>query len=273
MELAGKSAIVTGAAGGIGAAVAHRLLDAGVSVTLSDLDAERLDAQVAHLSEYAESSAVQGVSADAANENDLAKLIKAAERAHGAVDIFIANAGVGDGDGLEATETQWDLSLNVNLMAHVRAARLLVPGWLERGSGYFVSTASAAGLITQLGSATYSATKHAAVGFAEWLAVTYSGRGIGVSCLCPMGVETAMLRSGMQSDRDGGRLAAAAVASAGEILDPLTVADVVIAGIEEGRFLLLPHAEVHKLLTYKVADHDRWIDGMSRYADRLVEGR
>lgn len=273
MEITGRSAIVTGAAGGIGAALAHRLLEAGASVVISDLDAPRLSATATEFATATGSEAILAVAADASDSDDLRGLIAAAEQAHGPVDLFVANAGVGDGDGLEASEEQWELALDVNLLAHVRAARLLVPGWLERGSGYFVSTASAAGLLTQLGSATYSASKHAAVGFAEWLAATYRGQGIGVSCLCPMGVETRMLRSGMESERGGGQLAAAAVTHAGEVLDPLTVADVVLDAITAERFLVLPHADVHEFLRRKVEDHDRWIHGMNRYAERLLGGQ
>ena len=150
------------------------------------------------------------------------------------------------------------------------AARQLVPGWVERGSGYFVSTASAAGLLTQIGSATYSVSKHGAVAFAEWLAVTYGDDGIGVSCLCPMGVDTDMLRSGMStSDGEGGRVAAAAVTGAGEVLAPRDVADQVLAAVAEGTFLITPHADVREMQRRKVDDPDRWIRGMQRYQRHL----
>ncbi|WP_435202548.1 SDR family oxidoreductase [Janibacter sp. GS2] len=270
MDITDKHAIVTGAAGGIGAALAQRLLEAGATVVVSDLDAERLTATAEQLAAVAGPDAVVAVAGDASLEADIARMIEAAESAHGPVDLFFANAGVGDGSGLAASDEQWRVALDVNVLAHVRAARLLVPGWVERGSGYFVSTASAAGLLTQIGSATYSVSKHGAVGFAEWLAVTYGDQGVGVSCLCPMGVDTDMLRTGMTSqDGDGGRVAAAAVTGAGDVLDPLTVADDVLGAIAEEAFLVLPHADVREFLRRKVDDHGRWIRGMQRYGRQL----
>lgn len=270
MDIAGRTAVVTGAAGGIGAALARRLLERGARVVVSDLDAERLATTTQRLAGVAGAEAVVAVAGDASTEADIARMIEAAESAHGPVDVYFANAGVGDGSGLAASDEQWQLALDVNLLAHVRAARLLVPGWVERGDGYFVSTASAAGLLTQVGSATYSVSKHGAVGFAEWLAVTYGDQGLGVSCLCPMGVDTDMLRTGMTSqDGEGGRTAAAAVTGSGDVLDPLAVADDVLAAVAEGSFLVLPHAEVHEFLRRKADDHDRWIRGMQRYARTL----
>lgn len=263
MQVKDKVAIVTGAAGGIGAAIAEALVSGGAHVVVSDLDEQRL-------AETAERLGAVAVAGDASSDECIAAMITAAEGAFGAVDLFFANAGVGDGSGLGATDDQWQLALDVNLVAHVRAARQLVPGWVERGSGYFVSTASAAGLLTQIGSATYSVTKHGAVGFAEWLAVTYGDDGIGVSCLCPMGVDTDMLRSGMTSaGGEGGKVAAAAVTGAGDVLAPGDVADQVLAAIAEGTFLITPHAEVREFLRRKVDDHDRWIHGMQRYQRHL----
>lgn len=273
MDINGATAIVTGAAGGIGAAIAQRLLEGGARVVVSDLDATRLDATAERLGEVAGSAAVVAVAGDASADADIARMIDTAQASFGPVDLFFANAGVGDGSGLQATDDQWQLALDVNVLAHVRAARQLVPGWLERGSGYFVSTASAAGLLTQIGSATYSVSKHGAVGFAEWLAVTYGDQGIGVSCLCPMGVDTDMLRTGMSSDGgDGGHVAAAAVTNAGAVLDATTVADDVLAAVEHGTFLVLPHANVREFLRRKVDDHDRWIAGMQRYNQQLTGG-
>jgi NAD(P)-dependent dehydrogenase (short-subunit alcohol dehydrogenase family) len=149
-------------------------------------------------------------------------------------------------------------------MAHVRAARLLVPRWLERGGGYFVATASAAGLLTQIGAAPYSVSKHAAVAFAEWLSVTYGDRGIGVSCLCPMGVNTNMLNAGLDADDAGTALGANVVAHAGEILEPEVVADRVLEAIERETFLVLPHPEVLEFFRRKGTDYDRWLRGMRR---------
>ena len=271
MQVADKVAVVTGAAGGIGAALAEALLEAGARVVVSDLDGERLAATAERLAATAGAESVVAVAGDASNDADIARMITAAkEQLDGDVDIYFANAGVGDGSGLEATDEQWALALDVNLLAHTRAARQLVPGWVERGSGYFVSTASAAGLLTQIGSATYSVTKHGAVGFAEWLAVAYGDQGVGVSCLCPMGVDTDMLRSGMStSDGEGGRVAAAAVTGAGEVLAPRDVANQVLAAVAEGTFLITPHADVREMQRRKVDDPDRWIRGMQRYQRHL----
>lgn len=265
----GAVAIVTGAAGGIGAAVAQRLLEGGAGVVVSDLDGNRLGASVARLGEVAGAERVIGLPGDAADTDVIAAMIGLAEERFGPVDLYVANAGIGDGLGLDADDDQWATVMDVNLMAHVRAARLLVPGWVERGRGYFASTASAAGLLTQIGSATYTVSKHGAVAFAEWLAVTYGAQGVGVSCLCPMGVDTDLLRSGMGADDEGGRRAIAAVTGAGEVLDPVTVADDLLAAIAEGRFLVTPHANVPELLRRKVDDRDRWIQGMQRYAASL----
>lgn len=265
MQIKDTVAVVTGAAGGIGAALAEALLAAGARVVVSDVDEQRL----AGTAERLGAGAVAG---DASSDADIAAMIAAAEEHFGPVDLFFANAGVGDGSGLAADDEQWQRALDVNLLAHVRAARRLVPGWVERGRGYFVSTASAAGLLTQIGSATYSASKHGAVGFAEWLAVTYGDDGVGVSCLCPMGVDTDMLRSGMTSEGgEGGKVAAAAVTGAGEVLAPGDVAEQVLRAVEEGTFLITPHADVREFLRRKVDDHDRWIRGMQRYQRQLKE--
>ncbi|WP_433193674.1 SDR family oxidoreductase [Nocardia sp. CA-107356] len=268
MHVKNAVAIVTGAAGGIGAAIAQRLLEHGARVLITDRDAERLAATTRRLADEFP-GAVSGQAGDAASESDLRGLIDTATSEFGPVDMFFANAGVGGGPDLDATDAQWEQALEVNVMAHVRAARLLVPGWLERGSGYFMSTASAAGLLTQIGSATYTVSKHGAVGFAEWLAVTYGDRGVRVSCLCPMGVDTAML-TGLGADGESvGDLATRAVTGAGAVLAPLDVADQVIEAVEAERFLVLPHADVREFLRRKVSDHERWIAGMQRYRRSL----
>nr|WP_113700820.1 SDR family oxidoreductase [Nonomuraea lactucae] len=250
MKMSGRTAIVTGGAGGIGAALAARLVTAGARVVIADLDH-------AHAEAAAESSgALLGVGADVSSAAELADLIARTEKGIGPVDLFFANAGVGVGDGLAEDDAEWALALDVNVLAHVRAARLLVPRWLERGEGYFVSTASAAGLLTQIGSAPYSVTKHAAVAFAEWLSVTYGDRGVRVSCLCPMGVNTAMLGDG--------HMGAQAVRAAGAVLEPEQVAAHVLAAVEEERFLILPHPEVLEFFRRKASDYDRWLAGMRR---------
>jgi NAD(P)-dependent dehydrogenase (short-subunit alcohol dehydrogenase family) len=200
----------------------------------------------------------RAVAADAADEQALRALLAEAEDAFGPVDLFCANAGVANGPEL-GTEDEWDLALGVNLLAHVRAARLLLPGWLERGEGHFLATASAAGLLTQIGSAPYAVTKHAAVAHAEWLAITYGERGVGASCLCPMGVNTGMHQAG-----DTSTTAAAVVNAAGATLEPEQVADAVVEALREGRFLILPHPEVAEFFRHRATDHERWLRGMRR---------
>lgn len=268
MIIEGTVAIVTGGSGGIGSALAQRLLEHGASVVVTDLDAERVAATVASL-EVVGGERVVGLAADCSVETQVQALIDLAEKRFGPVDLYAANAGVGLGQGLESSEADWETSIDVNLLAHVRAARLLTPGWLERGRGYFLSTASAAGLLTQIGSPTYSVTKHAAVAFAEWMSVTYGSRGIAVSCLCPMGVNTAMLNGGAESDDETARMGAKAVTEAGGVLEPLEVADIVVEAIGAEQFLILPHPEVLEFYRRKSSDYDRWIAGMRRYQDTL----
>ncbi|HEU0101961.1 MAG TPA: SDR family oxidoreductase [Mycobacteriales bacterium] len=264
MDVRDKVAVVTGAAGGIGAALARALAAAGARVVLVDRDADRVRRVVADIETTHAGHAV-AADGDISDEAVVAQVVELARRSFGPVDLYCANAGVGGtaSPGV-SDEEDWELSLQVNLLAHIRAARLLVPEWLERGSGYFLSTASAAGLLTQLGSAPYSVTKHGAVAFAEWLSVTYGDRGIRVSCLCPMGVNTDMLNAG-RAQTDG--LAAAAarqVTSSGAVLEPEDVAQVVLAGIAAEHFLILPHPEVLTFFQRKGSDYDRWLAGMRR---------
>jgi NAD(P)-dependent dehydrogenase (short-subunit alcohol dehydrogenase family) len=261
---AGTVAVVTGAASGIGEGLAQRLLERGASVVLGDLDAVRLAATAERLGAD-HPGRVTHVAGDAADASHVDALIAAA----GEVDVFFANAGVFKGFGLDASDAEWALSWDVNVRSHVIAARALVPGWLERGRGCFVSTASAAGLLTQLGSPTYSATKHAAVGFAEWLAATYGDRGVQVVCACPMGVQTDMLAEGTASADADASLGMRSVITAGEPLTPLAVADVVLDAVEAGRFFALPHPEVATMYARKAADADRWITSMQRFRTSL----
>ncbi|AXT86649.1 dehydrogenase [Aeromicrobium sp. A1-2] len=264
MDVSGANAIVTGAASGIGEAIAQRLLEAGASVVVGDVDGDRLAATAARL-DADHPGRVAHVAGDASDAQHVAALIVAA----GEVDVFFANAGVFKGFGLEASDEEWATSWDVNVKAHVVAARALVPGWLERGAGCFVSTASAAGLLTQLGSPTYSTTKHAAVGFAEWLAATYGDRGVQVCCLCPMGVRTDMLVAGETTTEGDGRLGVQSVVSAGATLAPLEVADVVLEAVAAGTFFALPHPEVGTMYARKAADADHWITGMQRFRTSL----
>jgi NAD(P)-dependent dehydrogenase (short-subunit alcohol dehydrogenase family) len=256
MELRGKVAVVTGGGSGIGRALALRLAQEGVTgVAVSDLD----EAGAAAVAEEIGAGAF-GVACDVTVEDDLRALLARTETEFGPVDAFFANAGVAVGADEQTPDAVWDTAFAVNVRAHVAAARLLVPGWLERGGGCFVVTASAAGLLTQLGVAPYAVTKHAAVAFAEWLSATYGDRGLLVCCVCPMGVDTPMARpeGGMES------VGIATVLAAGDVLAPGDVADAVIAGVAEERFLILPHPEVLEFFRRKASDYDRWLAGMRR---------
>jgi NAD(P)-dependent dehydrogenase (short-subunit alcohol dehydrogenase family) len=258
MELEGKVAIVTGGAGGIGKALAWRFAEEGAAgVVVADLEAAKPDAVAAEIGERA-----LGFAGDVSDEATVRALIARAEEAFGPVDLFCANAGVAVGIGLEDDDAVWDLAFGVNIRSHIYAARALVPGWVERGSGYFLTTASAAGMLTQIGSAPYAVTKHAAVAFAEWLSVTYGSSGIRASCLVPMGVNTPMLNAGV--DGEDGVTAGDVVRAAGGVVEPEQVADDVIAALREERFLVLPHPEVLTFFQRKASDYDRWLAGMRR---------
>ena len=266
MDLSGRVVVVTGGASGIGRALARRFASEGAaSVVVADLDGAGAEAVAAEL------PGALGVRCDVTSDDDVGALIARAESEYGPIDLFCANAGVGSGSGLEAADEVWDAAWNVNVRAHVLAARRLVPGWVERGHGYFVSTASAAGLLSQIGDAPYSVSKHAAVAFAEWLSLTYGDRGLRVSCLCPMGVNTAMLNAGLSLEDSQG-LGARVVAAAGRVLEPEDVADEVVRAIGEERFLVLPHPEVGEFLRRKGADPDRWLAGMRRLQASVMGG-
>ncbi len=257
MKVSGKVAVVTGGGGGIGAALAAGLAGQGAHVVVADLDAERTG-QVA--------TAVGGIAVpgDVSRVEVLEKIIATAESEYGPVDLFFANAGIIGEPGIGDSDEEWQRTLDINVLAHIRAARLLMPGWIERGSGYFVSTASAAGLLTQIAAAQYSVTKHAAVGFSEWLSVTYGDRGIRVSCICPMGVNTDIHNSALASNDQASQLGANVVARAGNVLEPEDVAAITLAAIEQETFLVLPHPEVLEYYRRKGSDYDRWLDGMRR---------
>ncbi len=253
--IAGSGVVVTGAGAGIGRAIARRLAAAGARVVINDLDASA----AAEVAEQAGGYAVPG---DAATEQGVGDLIAAARGHLGEIDIYCSNAGVAAGTGPAAPEEDWQRSWEVNVLAHVRASRALLPAWLERGSGTFVVTASAAGLLTMLGAAPYSVTKHAAEAYAEWLAATYAHRGLIVHCLCPQGVRTAMLASSGHAGQ---------VVLADEAIEPEQVADAVHDGIVAGRFLILPHPQVADYYRFRADDPDKWLRGMNRMQQRIEE--
>ncbi|MCV7177800.1 SDR family oxidoreductase [Mycolicibacterium sphagni] len=262
MKVDGAVAVVTGAGSGIGRSIAEALASGGAKVVAGDIDADSA-------AETAAMTGGVGVGVDASITDGIANLLNTARQAFGPVDIYVANAGITGQPGLGDDEAAWDHILDVNLRAHIRAAKAVVPEWLERGGGHFVAVASAAGLLTQLGAAPYSVTKHAAVGFAEWLAITYGDKGISVSCVCPMGVDTPLLR-GMSDSPDAEiRVAGAAVTSAGAVIEPDAVAALVVQAITDHTFLVLPHPEVLTMYRQKGADYERWIAGMRRYQSTL----
>ena len=251
-SVAGAGVVVTGAGSGIGAALARRFAADGARVIVNDID----DAAASAVAASCGAIAMPG---DAASEEGVASLVQGAADELDGIDLFCANAGVARGDGDAATEAAQSASWQVNVMAHVRAARLLLPGWLERGSGHLICTVSAAGLLTMLGSAPYSVTKHAALSFAEWLAATYAHRGITVQALCPMGVRTPML---------AGISPAAEIILGETAIQPEAVADTVVEAIADGRFLILPHADVARMYAGRATDTDRWLRGMNKLQQR-----
>jgi NAD(P)-dependent dehydrogenase (short-subunit alcohol dehydrogenase family) len=254
MHLRNKVAVVTGGAGGIGRALCRRFAEEGArGIVVVDLDSAGAGA-------VAKATGGIDVQADMSRETDVIRLVERATTAYGAIDLFCSNAGIAMEGGVETPDSEWQRIWSVNFMAHVYAARAVLPGMLARGEGYLLQTASAAGLLTQIGSAPYCVTKHAAVALAEWLAITYGDAGIRVSCLCPQGVRTAML-AGVENGPGRFLLEGA--------LEPEEVADAVIAGLAEERFLILPHPEAAEYFRRKAGDYDRWLRGMRRMQAKL----
>ncbi|HCA84948.1 MAG TPA: dehydrogenase [Streptomyces sp.] len=243
-----RAVVVTGGGGGIGAALARKFAAEGARVAVNDLDKSKAEAVAAEIGGVAVPGDASGIVA------------AAREALGGSIDIFCANAGIAPHGGPEADEQIWADAWDVNVMAHVRAARELLPEWLERGSGRFVATVSAAGLLTMVGSAPYSVTKHGALAFAEWLSATYRHRGIGVHAVCPQGVRTDML---------------AGTGTAGDLvlrptaIEPEQVADAVFEAMAAERFLVLPHPEVADYYTARAGDTDRWLAGMNKMQQHL----
>jgi NAD(P)-dependent dehydrogenase (short-subunit alcohol dehydrogenase family) len=267
MQIEGTVAVVTGAGSGIGRALAVALAAAGASVVAGDIDEAGVQQTADQI--RATGAAAVGVRADAGSTDGVAALIASARDEFGPVDVYVANAGIIGPPGLGDDEREWDRIIDINVRGHIRAAKALVPEWLDRGRGHFVTVASAAGLLTQIGAAGYSVTKHAAVGFAEWLSITYGEKGIGVSCVCPMGVDTPMLAGILESPDPAARVAGAAVANAGELIGPARVAELTVEAVRDGRFLVLPHPVVLDMYRQKGSDYERWIAGMRRYQGTL----
>jgi len=257
MDPQGKVIVVTGAAGGIGGALVRALAQRGASMVIA---ADRDGAGVQGLSEELGAERVLARSLDVADEQATRALVAELQDAHGAIDVWFANAGVAHGGGDDAPEEAWERQWRVNVMSHVYAARALLPAWIERGDGHLVTTASMAGILTAAGDCVYSTTKHAAVGFAEWLAFTHAGEGVRVSCVCPGAVDTAMLRGGAGGDADR----ANAVIGGGGVLAPEQAAERILEGLAEDRFLILTHPEMREFAVGKAQDPERWIRGMSR---------
>lgn len=265
--LEGRGVVVTGAAGGIGRALAARAVREGARVVVNDVDADRLAAT-------AEEIGAVAVPGDCATDEGVRDLLAAAEDVLDRIDVFFANAGIDAGHGIDTDEGTWARVLEVNVMSHVRTARHLVPRWLgpEHGGsgdgrgGRLVVTASAAGLLTMVGAAPYSVSKHGAVAFAEWLAVTYGDRGVTVQAICPQGVRTRMLE---QAGALTGLL------SRDRALAPDEVAQAWVDSLADDRFLVLPHPEVAGYYRARATDTDRWLAGMRklrRAVDRAVAG-
>ncbi|HEX6467778.1 MAG TPA: SDR family NAD(P)-dependent oxidoreductase [Streptosporangiaceae bacterium] len=264
MRVAGGVAVITGAGGGIGAALARRFAAEGAAgLCLADIDEAAVTAVAASLADAG--PRVISMRTDVADEAQVRAMVEAAVAELGPIDLLCSNAGVATGLGLDAPADVWERAWSVNVLAHVHAARAALPAMLQRGAGYLLNTCSAAGLLTQPGDAPYAVTKNAAVAFAEWLAVTYGDQGIKVSALCPQGVRTAMLDTGLGESHEAARV----VAAAGTVITPDEVADAVVAGLTAERFLILPHPEVAEYVRRKAADRDRWLAGMRRLVASL----
>lgn len=248
MELRDKVIVVTGAARGIGEAMARRFArEEPAGIVVSDIDDEAMEAVAADIG-------AKAVRADVSVESDTVALVDAAEDAFGPVDLFCANAGIGISGDEQTPDSEWERLWQINVMSHVHAARRLIPEWVARGEGYFLPTVSAAGLLTNLKAAQYSVTKHAALAFAEWLAITYGDAGVRVSALCPQGVRTRLLDVAEEFHTLLDPVA----------LEPSEVADSVVEGIVAERFLILPHPEVEQYFQNKANDYDRWLGGMRK---------
>lgn len=254
--------VVTGAASGIGRALARRFAQEGArGVVVADLNLDGARS-------VAEEFGGLAVGVDVSRPEEIHKLVTRAEEWVGPIDLFFSNAGIGGPNGgPEGSDEEWELTWKINVMAHVWAAQAVLPGMVQRGEGYLCSTASAAGLLTQVGALAYSATKHAAVAVAEWLSITYGDAGIKVSCLCPQGVRTPMLDLALEDP-----IGAAPLVAEG-LLEPEEVAEATMSGIREERFLILPHPAVADYMAIKATQNERWLRGMRRLRREVVKSR
>ena len=248
MKLQDAAVVITGAGGGIGAAMAREFAAAGARLVLSDIRPGPVD-------DVADELGATAIVGDAAGDTGVRDLIERSRATLGPIDMFCANAGIAELGGPELSDEIWNRTWDVNVMAHVRAARLLLPEWLERGQGRFVATVSAAGIVTSLGAAPYAVTKHAALAFAEWMSATYRHRGITVQAICPLGVRTQML----EDTGPGGQLMMGA-----DAISPEQLASVVAEGLADDRFLILPHPQVADYFVARASDHERWLGGMNK---------
>ncbi len=257
MEISERVVVITGAGSGIGAAMARRFMQEGAAIVVgTDIDGDQARTVAAEVG-------AEAATLDVTNEQATAELLRSVEARHGRIDILCLNAGIPTDGSVDAPNEDWQRTWDVNVMAHVYATRHALPGMLERGEGYIVTTASAAGLLTNIGAAPYSVTKHAAVALAEWLSVTYGARGIGVSCLCPMFVDTPML------DAFAGHTEEMRDWVENLAIEVDDVAEAVIAGIRDETFLILPHPVVLDYFQRKSIDYDRWISGMQHLNEQL----
>ncbi len=259
MEVKGKIIVVTGAASGIGRALCECFAAEGAkAVVASDVDTVGMAETLARIGDQSEAV---GIPCDVGNEEEVNKLVAETLSCFNHIDLFCSNAGIFTPGDENVPTDAWQSIWDINVMSHIFAARAVLPGMLERGEGYLLNTSSAAGLLSQVGSAPYSVTKHAAIGFAEWLSITYGARGIKVSALCPQAVRTAMTAG----SEEGG------VAGLDGMLEPEQLADTVIETLAEERFLVLPHPEVLTYIRRKTDDYDRWLGGMRRLHERFAE--
>ena len=249
-----KVVVVTGGANGIGRALCRRFAaESARGIVVADIDSGAAEAVAREVGGIA-------ITTDVADQSHMQRLVARCMEAYGVIDLFCSNAGIMVEGGLEVPDEDWERIWNINVKSHIYAARAVIPAMLARGKGYLLQTASAAGLLSQIGSAPYAVTKHAAIAFAEWIAITYGDAGIRVSCLCPQGVRTNMLLDPAREKPS--------FLIAGSV-EPEAVADAAIAGLAAERFLILPHPEVAEYFRRKADDYDRWLRGMQRLQTKV----